>query len=60
MSFDQWQDFIPAGQTLVFHKLFEEDIATDGTQAKGDWIKDQPEEDVFCGYCEPVFLSKKL
>lgn len=57
---DQRQDFIPVGQTLVFHKLLEEDIAPDGTQPKGDWIEDQPEEDIFCSYRWPVFLSKNL
>jgi hypothetical protein len=54
--FEKWQPLIPVGEPFVFHKLAKKDIAPDGTQSEGDWIENQPEDDVFCRYCGPVFL----
>ncbi len=40
----------------MFDKLSKENIAPDGAQSEGDWIKDQPEDDLFCFYLGPIFL----
>ena len=56
MLFDERQHFIPMGQALVVHKLFEKDITPNRAQPKGDRIENEPEDDVFCGYRWPAFL----
>jgi hypothetical protein len=48
--FEQRQPLVSMGEALVFDELAKEDIAPDGTQAEGDRIKNQPEDDVFCSY----------
>jgi len=52
--FEERQPLIPVWQAFVFHKLAEENIAPDGAQSKGDWIKYQPEDDIFSGYGCPA------
>jgi hypothetical protein len=50
MLFEQRQPFVPAGQALVHDEFSEEDISPYRAQAEGDWIKYQPEDDVFGCY----------
>lgn len=53
MFYKQWQPIIPFGQAIMLDKLSEVDIAPDRSQPESDWIKYQPEDDVFSGYCWP-------
>jgi hypothetical protein len=53
--FEQRQPLVSMGEALVFDELAKEDIAPDGTQAEGDRIKNQPEDEIFCCYFGPSF-----
>ena len=50
MLLEQRQPFIPMGQAFVLDELPEKDIAPNRAQPKGDWIKNQPEDDFFSRY----------
>jgi hypothetical protein len=54
--FEERKPFIAMRKAFVFDKLSKENIAPDGAQSEGDWIKDQPEDDLFCFYLGPIFL----
>jgi hypothetical protein len=54
--FEERKPFVAMRQTFVFDKLSKEHIAPDGAQSEGDWIKNKPEDDLFCFYLRPVFL----
>lgn len=40
----------------MFNKFAEKNIAPDGAKSKGNWVKNQPEDDVFRRYFGPDFL----
>jgi len=44
----------------VLDELTKKDIASDGTQSKGDGVEDQPEDDFFCGNEPPASLAFDL
>jgi hypothetical protein len=56
MLFEKRNPFIAMRQAFVFDKPSKENIAPDGAQSEGNWIKNQPEDDLFCFYFGPVFL----
>ena len=56
MLFEERKPFIPVRKSFVFDKFAKEDVTSDGTQSKGDGVKDQPEDDVLSRYFGPVFL----
>ena len=54
--FDEGPPLVAVRESLVFDKFAKEDIAPDRAQSECDWVKNQPEDDVFCRYFRPVFL----
>ena len=56
MLFEERKPFTTMRQAFVFDKPSKENIAPDGAQSEGNWIKNQPEDDLFCFYLGPVFL----
>jgi hypothetical protein len=56
MLFEEWNPFIAMRQAFVLDKLSKENIAPNGSQSEGDWIKNKPEDDLFRFYLGPVFL----
>jgi hypothetical protein len=55
--FEKRQPLVSMRKALVFDELAKEDIAPDRTQAEGDRIKNQPEDEVFCCYFISISIS---
>ena len=53
---ENWYPFTLVGKSFVFDKFTKKDIPPNGAQTEGDRIENQPEDNVFCCYCGPVFL----
>jgi hypothetical protein len=56
MLFEERNPFIAMRQAFVLDELSKENIAPNGAQSEGDWIKNEPEDDLFRFYLGPVFL----